>query len=385
MNMSVQVTLAGEPREIAVESHDEMAFAVARVIRDRVIQGVQPWSNLYKSTIIISSSSEWPEPDFVFDDQEKLTYAFEFKPPNQVRREYVLGVGQALTYLNHFSHSTLVMPTMAENFEIAKYISDLIKNASLRIGLIAYEPDDLESLQILVPYPREPVGPLERSASVGKVFWAFWMDQSIHEFYLMMRGSYEHRKDEGDIKEVVFKEVFDKMLKGETYANVGKLRELRKTIKFSSWFLNYKLPFLHCGLWSSDGKLTLVGNRILTIGDTYGWDSTEFRNALAKAYLTYGKHLLLMKYIWNIQIEAINKGVEHTTTKEYLDFLADELMKLGFGRAHRGVRRNIQAMMSLWGGGFNLLKKRGNSYYFPNFGLVFDWGRITSILQKEYW
>lgn len=108
-------------------------------------------------------------------------------------------------------------------------------------------------------------------------------------------------------------------------------------------------------------------------------------NDKAKAYMTNGKHLLLMKYLWNIQIEAINKGVEHITTKEYLDFLANELMKLGFGRAHRGVKRNLQAMISLWGGGFNLLKRKGNKYYFPKFGLVFDWGKITSILQREYW
>jgi len=61
------------------------------------------------------------------------------------------------------------------------------------------------------------------------------------------------------------------------------------------------------------------------------------------------------------------------------------LLRMGFGRALRGVRRNLQAMISLWGGGFNLLKKKGNSYYFPKFGLVFDWGKITSILQTIYW
>ena len=55
------------------------------------------------------------------------------------------------------------------------------------------------------------------------------------------------------------------------------------------------------------------------------------------------------------------------------------------GRAHRGVRRNLQAMISLWGGGFRILKKRSESYYFKGFGLVPDWGKITTILQTEYW
>jgi hypothetical protein len=42
-------------------------------------------------------------------------------------------------------------------------------------------------------------------------------------------------------------------------------------------------------------------------------------------------------------------------------------------------------MMSLWGGGLRILKKRKNSYYFNGFGLAPDWGKITTILQTEYW
>ncbi|MGQ9642190.1 MAG: hypothetical protein ACUVQY_11075 [Thermoproteota archaeon] len=383
--MSVQVTLTGEEQKVSVQSHDEMAFEVARTIREHVVKGVSPWKDLYKSTIVITSSPEWPEPDFVFDDQEKLTYGFEFKPPEQVRREYIMGVGQALTYLNHFSHSTLILPTRAENFEIAQFVEHLVQNIPLRIGVICYDPEDIRQLKVLVPYPKEPVGPLQKRATLGKVFWAFWMDQSIHEFYLMLKGSYDHRNEAGDIKQKVFTEVFEMMKQSKTYANDGTPRQLGKRLKFSSWFLNYKLPFLHCGLWSMDGKPTLVGNRILSVGDTYGWDSVEFRNALAKAYLENGRHLLLMKYIWDIQIDAINQGIIHETTREYLNFMAEQLMERGFGRAHRGVRRNLQAMISLWGGGFRILKKRGDSYYFKGFGLAPDWSKITTILQTEYW
>ncbi len=383
--MAVQLTLTGEKQKVSIQSHDEMAFEIARTIRDFVVRGISPWSTMYKSTIVITSSSEWPQPDFVFDDQAKMTYGFEFKPPEQVRREYIMGVGQALTYLNHFSHSTLILPTHAENFEIARYVSDLVQNIPLKIGVIAYDPRNLRQLKILIPYPKEPVGPLQRKATVGKVFWAFWMDESIHEFYLMLKNSYEHRNERGDIKQKVFVKVFEMMKEGKTYANDGTPRQLGKKLKFSSWFLNYRLPFLHCGLWSLDGKPTLTGNRILLVGDTYGWDSTEFRNALAKAYLENGKHLLLMRYIWDIQIDAINQGIRHSTTKDYLDFMANQLMERGFGRALRGVRRNLQAMISLWGGGFRILKKRGNSYYFKSFGLVPDWGKITTILQTEYW
>lgn len=95
--------------------------------------------------------------------------------------------------------------------------------------------------------------------------------------------------------------------------------------------------------------------------------------------------MLLLKYIWDIQINMLNSDKKHQTQNEYLSKVADELMKRGFGRAHRGVRRNLQAMISLWGGGFKILKTRKHSYYFKGFGLVPDWGKITTILQTEYW
>jgi len=220
--MSIQSTLTGEL--ISVLSHDEMAFEIARTIRDLVLKGEDPWRTLYRPTIVITSSSEWPEPDFVFDDRKGLTYSFEFKPPEQVRREYLLGIGQAVAYLTHFSHSTLILPKTAENFNIAEYISDIVRNLPLKIAVIAYEPTDIRRLEVLVPYPSQPVGPLERKAAVGKVFWAFWMDESIHEFYLMLKRSYELRNEPGDIKEKVFKEIFTMMQQGKTYANDGTPR-----------------------------------------------------------------------------------------------------------------------------------------------------------------
>jgi len=379
-------TQSAPSREVAsILSHDEMAFEIARTIRELVLKGVDPWRTLYRPTVVITSSSEWPEPDFVFDDRRGMTYSFEFKPPEQVRREYLLGLGQAVAYLTHFSHSTLILPQTAENFNIAEYISSIVRSLPLKIAVIAYEPTDVRQLKVLVPYPSQPAGPLEKKAAVGKVFWAFWMDESIHEFYLMLKRSYELRNQPDDIKEKVFKDVFTLMQQGKTYANDGTPRRLGRRLKFSSWFLNYRLPFLHCGLWSLDGKPTIIGTRILSIGDTYGWDSEEFRNALAKAYLINGRHLLLLKYIWDIQINMLNSDKKHQTQNEYLSKVADELMKRGFGRAHRGVRRNLQAMISLWGGGFKILKTRKHSYYFKGFGLVPDWGKITTILQTEYW
>lgn len=155
---------------VSALSHDEMAFEVARTIRDLVLKGVDPWKTLYKPTIVITSSSEWPEPDFVFDDRKGMTYSFEFKPPEQVRREYLLGIGQAVAYLTHFSHSTLILPKTAENFNIADYISSIVRSLPLKIGVITYEPTDIRHLEVLVPYPPQPVGPPRKKGIYRKSF-----------------------------------------------------------------------------------------------------------------------------------------------------------------------------------------------------------------------
>jgi|SRR5437879_7851131 len=49
------------------------------------------------------------------------------------------------------------------------------------------------------------------------------------------------------------------------------------------------------------------------------------------------------------------------------------------------VRKEITKMMSLWGGGFRLLKRFGGSYYLKEFGLVPDWPKVNEIMTKQLW
>ncbi|HYY92444.1 MAG TPA: hypothetical protein VE955_10690, partial [Candidatus Dormibacteraeota bacterium] len=163
-----------------------------------------------------------------------------------------------------------------------------------------------------------------------------------------------------------------------------KQRELGPSLKFSSWFLNYRLPFEHCELWGSDGKLTLKGVRLYQIAETYGWDSEQFRSGIARAFLEMGRHLVLMKYIWNNQIQMIQDKVDHDSVNNYLDMMRDRLVSLGFGKP-RGVRKEITKMMSLWGGGLRILKRFGGGYYLRKFGLVPDWPKVNEIMTSEIW
>ncbi len=366
-------------------THDEMAIRAATLMRDLAVKGQNPWARVFGSAIVITSSSDWPEPDFVFSDPStRVTYGFEFKPPGQERREYLTGLGQALGYLKRFEQALLIVPEEAEGFKIAEYLAELADGIPLQIGLVSYDHDDIRNLRLIHAPPTQPVGPLQRKGSLSNTFWAFWMDQSIHEFYLMLKTAYEMKASKGDIREKVFTKVFDMMRKGKTYANDGNQRALGPRLKFSSWFLNYRLSYEHCELWGADGKLTLKGVRLYQIAETYGWDSDQFRSAMAKAFFEMGRHLVLLKYIWNIQMQLIDEKVIHDSLNNYLDLMRDRLVALGFGKPP-GVRREITKMMSLWGGGFRILKRFGGSYYLRKFGLVPDWPKVNEIMTSQLW
>jgi hypothetical protein len=362
-----------------------MAIRAATQMRDLAVRGEAPWARIFGSAIVITSSSDWPEPDFVFSDpSSKTAFGFEFKPPGQVRREYLTGLGQTLSYLKRFEQALLIVPEEAEGLKIATYIEELTDGLPLPIGIVSYDRDDIGNLRLIHAPPAQPVGPLQGKASLRDTFWAFWMDQSINEFYLMLRTAYQMRTRKGDIRERVFTKVFYLMKNGKTYANDGNPRKLGATLKFSSWFLNYRLSYEHCELWGADGKLTLRGVRLYQIAETYGWDSEQFRSAIAKAFLEMGRHLVLMKYIWDIQMELIDQKIVHNSTKNYLNLMRDKLVARGFGKP-RGVLKEISKMMSLWGGGFRILNRFGRGYYLQGFGLVPNWPKVSEIMTSQIW
>ena len=209
-------------------THDELAFRATTQMRDLALKGANPWARAFGSSVVITSSSDWPEPDFVFHDPtRKIAYAFEFKPPGQDRREYLTGLGQALGYLKRFDQALLVVPSEAEGFQIADYVADLVQGIPLQIGLVSYDSENVGTVRLLQPPPSQPVGPLEKNrAALSNTFWAFWMDQSVNEFYLMLRTAFEMRRRSGDIRELVFRRVFELMKSGKTFASDGRPRVL---------------------------------------------------------------------------------------------------------------------------------------------------------------
>ena len=86
-------------------NHDLMAHQASAALLGDLRAGKADWSHqrLSKKTTLWQGVTDWPRPDIAFEDRTtRASLAIEFKPPNQAKREYVTGLGQALTYLTEF-------------------------------------------------------------------------------------------------------------------------------------------------------------------------------------------------------------------------------------------------------------------------------------------
>lgn len=97
-------------------------------------------------------------------------------------------------------------------------------------------------------------------------------------------------------------------------------------ISYGSYKQNYRIPFEQLGLWTSkEGKLSELGYRLLEIGNKYGLDSANFKNAIAYLLLTVGHHLDLIHIISDIQ----DSYFMNDTYMEFKQLLDIELTERG--------------------------------------------------------
>ena len=128
-----------------MNTHDVLAFAVAAEAVRRIRTADTQWAHLFSPEVYPTSSRNWPMPDFVIvDDRNNTTIAAEFKPPNQTRREYLTGLGQAIAYTKDFTYSLLVVPEVSDDdYAIATHISDVLTQEvahTVPVGILQYDP-----------------------------------------------------------------------------------------------------------------------------------------------------------------------------------------------------------------------------------------------------
>ena len=104
----------------------------------------------------------------------------------------------------------------------------------------------------------------------------------------------------------------------------------------------YRIPFEQLGLWTSkEGKLSELGYRLMEIGNKYGPDSANFKNAIAYLLLTVGHHLDLVHIISDIQ----DSYVMTDTSMEFKQFL--DIERIVFGIVLTGFRAVISEILDI--------------------------------------
>ena len=368
--------------------HNLMAHQVSELLLQEVRTGQAAWSHprlTIKSTLW-QGMADWPRPDIAFEDRTtKSSIALEFKPPNQPKREYVTGLGQALTYLNDFEFAGLIVPEVAnDGFPIANYFKDMLAGVlnSTAVALLSYrtQPNALTCIQ---PLRDRTNGPTSLPAGVGaKVFWGYWRDLSNYDL-LTILGLLDQSKYPN------FNRSFGKFwvnyaAKGKALTWEGNFRKRRPKVPPSPFGdrINSWLAMRNAGLIDSDSNITAEGYELLRIGKVYGPESSAFLDVLARLVLTIGQHLDLI--LW---VEDQQRYIPMSKKRDAVSFyqaLDRRLVKHGIIATRPSVTAKpnfLRDEPKLWNKLGLLVHSQKGKYFHDKHGLVFDWRHIISVLE----
>jgi hypothetical protein len=382
-------------------THDVLAFSVAAEAVRRIRGGDPHWA-LLSNNVYPTSSRSWPMPDFVIvDDQNDVTIAAEFKPPNQSKREYLTGLGQALAYTKDFTFGLLIVPEFADDdYPIANHISQILAQevaTPLPLGLLRYDAKTLSpanaGFEVLRGLVRR-VGAFVGHALLDNSFWAKWRDISPQELGLLLQYLYEEGRRVGGretIRDRAFARLWSDIQANRALHWGGGPRHIADTrANQVAWGKNYRNFIAHIGWAAADGRLTEQGLIALRFVHQYGSDSRIFVDELAKTLLLAGKHLVLINAINEFQ----DSHGSFEDEQEWLDAIEGHLEEEGLlkrnpGRHAAAVRHSargfLKAEKTIWKN-LELMAPRGRAggrAYHPNRGFIFDWSRITSLLTEH--
>jgi hypothetical protein len=279
-------------------------------------------------------------PDFVVvDDETDATLGTEFKPPDQTKREYLTGLGQAAAYTRDFMYAALIVPDLADDaYRIADHINEILEQnvmQSLPIALLAYDPkSEQEPGQTLrvIRRLRVRVDPPPNRVKLETSFWAKWREASPNEVGEFLSLLYLETVDPtGGPGTKPRDRAFDRFLLKVKAGNVlnnwsGTPRHIGANEL--AWRKNYTNFLAHLGWIEPDGPLTGDGLHAVQLLHRYGAESRVFVDLLTQALLGRGKHLVLINEIERFQSRRFSdKGPfedEQTWLKEIEDHLEDE-------------------------------------------------------------
>lgn len=372
--------------------HDAMATKCGDQVLNKIRSADPQYKQIFSTSLSRTSDWGWPRPDYVcFDAVNKCTYAIEFKPTNQTKREYLCGLGQSLAYLQNHMYSGLIVPTVADDgFQISSFINNTLQApefTDVGISLYEYDPKTLAVNILREIKTVRTVKTLTVTKPPTSTFWCWWREMSQYELFKMLSLSFKYNEQEGDIyTNNIFPEFWKEMNAGKALTWEGVKRKTPSTSSEDSLKQNYKIPLNQLDLWNpATGKLTETGMKLLKIGKMYGADSRDFLNALAYLVLVDGKHLELIKRVETYQ----KKNPVPNNRNSFLVGLENHLQALGcIGPRKPAAKKGtptakpsyVRDEPKLWNK-LGLLEMKGKTrYFFPNEGFHFNWHVISDAL-----
>lgn len=382
-----------------MNTHDVLAFAIAQEAIRRVATASPPWNSILSPTSYITSSRTWPVPDFVLvDPTTHVTLGAEFKPPQQTKREYLTGLGQALAYARDFHYGVLILPTIADDgYPIAQHIVSVLAEpdfANAPVGVLSYDPAVLSparpgfsELRFASPRLHAPT----TAAMLDQSFFAKWREMSPQEMLVLLVAAYDEMRkpssSKGTVRDRAFAILWAEIQAGTIQHWAGGVRHYSNSpTNYVAVSKNYRNFLFHIGWAESNGSLTKAGLEALHVGTLYGAWSQPFLDTIAKSLLEDGKHLILFNAISEFQDAVAISLDEQTWLQKLEDDLENKgLLKRNPARHAAAVAKSSRGFLKgekqLWRN-LGLIVPRGKRVYHPGRGFIFNWSRITSLLQS---
>jgi len=331
----------------------------------------------------------------VIIDRNDIRIGFEYKPSGESNREYIGGLGQALSYLQRDHYSYLIVP---QSWGQLDFLTDHLSSDIYRetpIGLISVEikGSSLGSISVLRTPPQRRTSP-KRLPRARRSF-VFWRDLSPHEIHILLylSSSLMFSNPQGSIEKKLWESFFDDYFwpssgpskckdfdgvprnPGRKGGNRGKFKKSQK--------INYLTPLKHLGLVDPECRLTEMGAKLLSIGLTFG-PFDVFQDFLTARILREGGFLELIFDIRDYQ-------EKHSVPKKANDFSSclyrhlERNGKVFSGRTRRyttGAKPRFRDEAKLMNKLGLLIKKSSHQYFFPKEGFKFHFDRIISILDE---
>ena len=380
-------------------NHDLLAEKAGRAVISKIVNRVDNWGQIFSDNINKAGDFSWPRPDYVcFDYDLEQSLAFEFKPPNHQKREYLTGLGQTLSYLEKHHYSGIILPKVVEGYNIAQHLANVLSLDVFSrhyISVIGYdertlESDPLNSIQLFKSIEHERTGEII-TGEINQTYWCWWRDISHYEVFTLLNLLDKHSYQTGDIyTNYAWPEFWALMVAGNTrtWEGIGRVKTDNET-NYRSEKQNYKIPLFQLGLIEpSEGRLTAEGYKLISLAKIYGLDSSLYIDYLTKMVLIEGKHLILIQDLEDYKTRASAASLGNSTQfrKDFETYL-DENNSIGSrkeGRTTTGNKESyIRDELKLWNK-LGLLKGSGNRYFINGRGIEFNWARITEILTKDF-